>query len=544
MMHLVSIFLSWLLAILAWSPVGLWLLSQVKGQQPGKPVHDFILATLLGAAINATVLGLLSLIIPITAKLSLWLAILGLLPFVPQFLQGCLTVAFRIRLWSVSSWLGFATLAFITVKLSLHTSLNNDSGLYYIQFMNWINSYSVIPGLANLHDRLGFNSHWHLLNAAYNMKTLGLHATNDLNGLLFILFGLGAFQAANENVGKNTFGNTVWVLLPISLFLLARFVTSAAPDLPAAIIPMVYLTYLVAQKEKSSLPVLIGLIAFTTTIKVLSVIHILAILPLLYLTLANKDFKTILQTILIGSLIAAPWLIRNVIQTGYLVFPMESIDLFSYDWKVPQQLAANTRMMIDTHARTGSYDLTEYGKPMTFWFDTWRSAQSKSVIAIIMLVASSSVLIILASFFKLAKKRISNQVFVSISLALTLQFSIAFWWSTGPNPRFIYAIVLFFLAYSLAVVGIALKLGKWMRFAPLLALIPLLVITRTVLKESGPTRPTEFSSMLINGRPVYYPVSTDKCWEHELPCANMQRTDLRFRGEKIEDGFVNIDSGK
>ncbi|EMO63800.1 hypothetical protein LEP1GSC133_1179, partial [Leptospira borgpetersenii serovar Pomona str. 200901868] len=33
-----------------------------------------------------------------------------------------------------------------------------DSGLYHIQSIKWIQEYSVVPGLANLHGRFGFNS--------------------------------------------------------------------------------------------------------------------------------------------------------------------------------------------------------------------------------------------------------------------------------------------------------------------------------------------------------------------------------------------------
>lgn len=539
MNQLPSILLSWLLAICAWSPVGLWLLAQLKAELKDRPLHNFILATLLGAAVNATVLGLLSFYMPITAKVSVWLAILGVIPFIPRFMQGSVAVMLSVRFWSVMSWIGFAAFVVITLMCSVHTSLNNDSGLYYIQFMEWINSYPVVPGLANLHDRLGFNSHWHLLNATFDMKALGLKSTNDLNGLLFILMGLGAFQSANSHINRHSMSDAVWVLLPVPFFLLLRFLTSTAPDLPATLIPMVYFAYLVGEKEKSSLPVLVALIAFATTVKVLSVLHLLSIVPVLYWTVAHRKLKSLALAVLFGLVVISPWVARNVVQTGYPIFPMESIDVFSFDWKVPHQLAANARMMIDTHARLGSYDLADYGKPLSEWFPFWYSVQSKSVLALFIFVIASAVLMLVYALLKLLRKRISSAVFIDLFVALTVLMSVEFWWLTGPNPRFIYAIMFFFFAFALGSAGVFFKMGKWMRYWPLLALIPMMAITRTISHEEGPKRPTEFATMPSMETPVYYSTTTDKCWDHDLPCTTNLRTDLQLRGTELKDGFVN-----
>ena len=46
--------------------------------------------------------------------------------------------------------------------------LHFDSGLYHAQAIRWIEEYGVVPGLANLHCRLAYNSSAFLLTALYS----------------------------------------------------------------------------------------------------------------------------------------------------------------------------------------------------------------------------------------------------------------------------------------------------------------------------------------------------------------------------------------
>ena len=147
----------------------------------------------------------------------------------------------------------------------------------------------------------------------------------------------------------------------------------------------------------------------------------------------------------------------------------------------------------------------------------------------------------MADVLKIDRNRSSEHTFINLFLALSALVSFAFWWKSGPNPRFIYGIVFFFTAYSLAVVIFNLRLTKWARFVPILALIPMLWFTKVILAESGPKRPAEFGTMHLSARDVHYPIGTDKCWEHDLPCANMERVDLELRGKELENGFRNTD---
>lgn len=535
---------SWIIALLTWAPAGLWMLEKLKATLHERPLHNFILAVIVGAALNATVLGLVSLWMPLSVYTSMVLMFASIVLLSHTYRKAITRIYGEMKTWSVLGWTALVALIGIAVAVTMLPSLNNDSGLYYIQFMKWMNSYPVVPGLANLHDRLGFNSHWHLLSAALNVNNLNSTGTNDLNTFLFILIGWGCIASAEQLRHQTELFDAIWALFPVPFFLLLRFLTSTAPDLPSTLIPLAYLSLIVTQREKASLPLVTLLIVFAATIKVLSVLHVIAVLPLVWMELRKQRWGSIGLAATLALAVALPWVLRNVMQTGYLVFPMESLDLFNFDWKVPAELAANARKMVDVHARFGNYDLANYGRPTSDWLPFWFSVQSKTVLGLMAFVFAGSFLLVVADVFMLDRHRGTNRVVFNLFIAFTVLASFAFWWKSGPNPRFIYGIIFFFLAYSLAVLATQLRVGKWLRFAPLLALLPMLAIGRTILKEEPPTRPTEFETMHSVDAAIYYPATTDKCWDHALPCANMDRTDIELRGEELSDGFHNTRSGK
>ncbi|MDC0303536.1 hypothetical protein OAL15_00850 [Flavobacteriales bacterium] len=536
---ILDVLISWLFALLVWAPIGLWIVAKFDGGISDRPIHNFILGTIVGAALNSALLAILSFWFPMHYYINIGFIVINGILFRNAFISGTKELATSIWDWSWLNKIGFLALAAIATICTLHLSLNNDSGLYYIQFIEWMNSYPVVPGLANLHDRFGFNSHWHLLSAAFNVHEQIGTGTNDLNALLFMLIGLGFFDSANRLISKLDLFDLIWVLFPLPLFFLLRFLTSATPDLSSTLIPLVYFSYIVLKREKSSLPILVLIMAFAGTIKVFSALHTLVLIPVLLLVLKSKNYKSLFLALLCGLLITLPWMGRNVVQTGYLVFPLESIDLVNSDWKVPPQLSENARKMVATHARTGSYELREYNAPTSEWFGIWLAARAKPMLALIGGAFVGSILVLMIALVKLTRKKDFELALISIFLSISVILSFAFWWKTGPNPRFIYGTVFFFFAYTGAYLISNINLSKWLRFVPLLALLPMGMITRTVLADKGPKLPTEFSSFKIEGAIISYPTRTDKCWRQELPCTTRERNNLELRGESLIDGFRN-----
>ncbi|MDR2953925.1 MAG: hypothetical protein LBV43_02460, partial [Prevotella sp.] len=62
-----------------------------------------------------------------------------------------------------------------------------DSAYYHYQNIRWNEEFSIIPGLANLEDRFGFNSNYFLLSAIFSFRFIFDIAITSLQSLLFIL---------------------------------------------------------------------------------------------------------------------------------------------------------------------------------------------------------------------------------------------------------------------------------------------------------------------------------------------------------------------
>src|SRR5215471_978333 len=61
-----------------------------------------------------------------------------------------------------------------------------DAGLYHLSAIRWISSYPIIPGLANLHDRLGFNSSYFLFQSMLDVGLWTHRSYHLASGLLLL----------------------------------------------------------------------------------------------------------------------------------------------------------------------------------------------------------------------------------------------------------------------------------------------------------------------------------------------------------------------
>ena len=533
----VVVLITWSLAILVWSPIGLWTLQKLQIKLNNR-VRHFIVATIIGASLYSTFLGVASLVIPITAEITLTFACFCIVFLRNVFWIAVTDVIADLRRWPILNKFCLVAFVAMTMLVSAHTSLNNDSGLYYLQFIEWINTHRVVPGLANLHDRLGFNSHWHLLIAAFNYPRFGYH-TNDLNGVLFILIGLGSFDSASRILKDSSLNNLIWVVFPIPFFLLLRFLTSASPDLPSTLIPFVYFALILEKDGEKYLALLTTLLAFAITVKVVSVLYAIAMIPMVIRTVTDGKWNRLFESVLLGMLILLPWLGRNVVQTGYLIFPFETIDLFQFDWKVPKELAGNARKAVQAHAQFGNCDLINYGKPITDWFRVWLNAQSKTVLVMLFFSTVICIYELAMKFISIASKRLKLNENGTFFLALSGITSLTFWWFSGPNPRFIYGVVFFFIAFGLTRLIKKLNIHRFFLYTPIIIVLSLAIVTSKILIEPGPVRPTSFGVMGNKNGIIYFPSSSNKCWDHNIPCSDGDKNSLQFRGKSLGDGFKN-----
>ena len=212
-----------------------------------------------------------------------------------------------------------------------------DTAYYHAQIIQWIEKFKVVPGLGNINPVFGYNQSIYLVSAFFSFSFLNIEPFHLINSFLFLLLLTRLTFIIFEKKENCFFAGAILVFF---LYTFYYFVSSCGTDLPAYIF-CTYIILIFIDLDKFDLQLNSVLIFFFTiivlTIKlsVLPIVIFSGVLILKNLKKAKIKVKLVLFSLLI--LVLAPWVTRNVILTGYLVYPVSSIDIFNFDWKIPKE---------------------------------------------------------------------------------------------------------------------------------------------------------------------------------------------------------------
>ncbi|SHM21686.1 hypothetical protein [Chitinophaga sp. CF418] len=440
--------------------------------------------------------------------------------------------------------------------LSAQQPFTYDEGLYYAQFIKWMQHYKAVPGLANLHERFGYNSHWHVLSAVFNFSWLNGIADNRLNGVLYlltVLYLLPRKQDANF-IALLKAGLLVMINMPQfgAYYIIA----------PAADTAIYYISCLVIvswlEKSAAGTPPLQSnngvfmLLApiFLLTVKVSS-IPILVLTVLMYWqVLRQKNYAQLLILCGIGIVILAPWLVRNVIFSGYLLFPMEMPDLFHTGWAVPTSVIRSTRLDITVFAIYRVADIPRYFSESTLQqFSTWFLHSLRIYDKALVLATMASPILVFIRRKQLPAGFVPLYVFLLLGCC--------FWLKQAPDPRFGYS----YLAPLVILTALFCfpKLQLRQVYIPVLCVTLLfqagtlalryhlhkVFVQEKMIAAAPPTgtllMPVPYAPTEIIQHNAAFPVNTTPnglCWTAPLPCADHLPNGVKRRGSSLGDGFA------
>lgn len=189
-----------------------------------------------------------------------------------------------------------------------------------------------------------------------------------------------------------------------------------------------------------------GIISFIAiwaiSIKLSTATSIIFAIYVAVILIKTKRRSILLIDSAIGLIILFPWLIRNVIISGYLVYPYSRIDLFDFDWKMPKALVDYDRQEITVWGR-GLYDVTKFKMPISEWLGTWYANQGvrDRIFIIVGLIATIILVLftIINVIFKIKDKNCSKKIFGNTSLLLIIVnsvFGTIFWLFSAPLLRY------------------------------------------------------------------------------------------------------------
>lgn len=255
-----------------------------------------------------------------------------------------------------------------------------DTGLYHAQSIRWIEEYGVVPGLANIQARFGYNSAAFPLTALYSMKGIfgqSLHTTAGFFALLASAMALDLYKVFTEK--KVQPADFVRIGLVFYLSVIFSQMMSPASDYYAQL--LVFMILILWQEEdgyqkangiQDAAPygLLCVLIVYAVTIKFSVAVLLLLVIKPAAMLLKKKEGKQIAVFLGSGFLTALPFFIRNVMISGWLVYPFAGIDLFSVDWKVPKGQVQYDATEIGVYGK-GMTDVTKWDTPFSQWCPAW-----------------------------------------------------------------------------------------------------------------------------------------------------------------------------
>lgn len=359
-----------------------------------------------------------------------------------------------------------------------------DTYLYHIQAVKWIEEYGVVLGLGNLHNRFAYNSSFLPLQALFSFSWTGktLHSLNGCLACFFVLYSILTNRFFRRE--ERRMSDAMKLVAVCYILLNRRTISSLSTD----ILPMLLVLYVLqkwsdcmADHEKENSYVLLCLFAvFAATVKLSTVtLMLLAVYPA-YFLIREKKWKNILGYVIMGVLIMTPWLIRNIMISGYLVYPYSSIDLFDVDWKMPASLLDYDRQEIIVWGR-GVEDVSRYADSFATWFPTWFSSQMlRNKLLIILGFGSTLILcgIILCQIVSLIRKKHSaeEQGWNCVLLLTVMVTGELFWLFSAPLVR--YGMVYLMLPAAVVIYYFEERYGdKWNRLlVPLVSMVAVVIL--------------------------------------------------------------------
>ena len=472
--------------------------------------------------------------------------------FFPDFVDKFRTL--RLTITPVKA--GVVLLLFLLFAYGTSTGIiHYDTGLYHAQSIRWIEEYGIVPGLGNLHSRLAYNSAAFCLSALYSFAFLGGQSYHCCAGFLGFLLALTCFEAFGRNREKRQLlSDFAHVMGIYYLLLIFDEMISPASDY-FMVLCVIYIVIrwldLLEKGEKSYVPY--GLLCVmgvcVVTIKLSgALILLLTIKPAIQM-IKDKRGKEIGLFMGAGVLTVLPFLVRNVILSGWLLYPFTFIDLFDLPFKIPKGMADYDSKEIQVWGRGFSY-VTRYGEPLTKWLPEW-AAGLDPVNQVFFALAVSGIFLFIVLCIDAVRKKKKGMADILLVMG-TMGISFLFWLTSAPLIR--YGCVFLWMFPVLTWGFLYLQATPCFdRYKIAVILLIFLGVYKAVFfaAETAGGATTRYLvcqkdyenfetvSYELHGYTFYYPKEGDRTGYTDFPASPIKAEDI-FLGDTIEEGFRDV----
>jgi hypothetical protein len=286
-------------------------------------------------------------------------------------------------------------------------------------------------------------------------------------------------------------------------------------------------------------------VAVTIKLAVAPVVLISFVAALIFLV--KRKIKLFLSVVILSILTFTPFVARNIITSGYVVFPSTLIDVTNVDWKYSSEQTVNEKDYITAYAKKqgvstkAEIDTANKMNPGE-WIPTWwkqRSIADKTIMIVFALSLIAAILSI---------RKLPQLGFIPMLVLLTMIAGIVFWFINAPDPRFGFGFILGFICL---VTYLILK-QKEFHIGNNQLIAVLLICSMGIFAYTGyrfvnffrkdqlltplGIEKSEFNTFDCEKIKINSPVESD-FGITPIPCTDLGCEKFSPRGNKIEDGF-------
>ena len=342
----------------------------------------------------------------------------------------------NIKLNFTFSLLSIFTLLYLPLS-SYNIGLSYDAGLYHLNYQKWIQSSKLVIGLSNLHIRYGYSSIFDYIasNLWMNNNFIFIHFLNLTCLSTLFIFLLYSFLVGNDKFLK---GSSVGILIFGLLdnfgfnggkngFIEIEGVTKYDSVFGSIFYLTVILSFLLILKKNITVfdfQILFLLAIFNIQMRPTG---ILVLIPIFITLVVTKKIKIIIfdKVVLLGGLILSLWLLKNLLISGCIIFPVEFLCFDSLPW-YQNNYAFNETENIRQSLRAFSLNMG-----ITDWFEYWSQKNEYNFPSLINFLISYLIIYVYKLLFY--KSKINLNFFISLIFTITL---IAYWFYLAPDNRF------------------------------------------------------------------------------------------------------------
>ena len=389
---------------------------------------------------------------PINIPFLIFFVVTGLVLFCGFLHRDC-----KVRTTLTKSFFSISlTISFFLTLFAAFNRFDYDAGLYHIPYQLWIRKEPVVLGLANLHDRFGYNSILDAIFSGFWLPNNNFILVCYVQSFFFFFFFLAILEFFLRGpVNYGGFALFFSLFSPLSIVMLDDYVVYriTSTDTPPALVALlgVFSFLRLADRWRTDENVeaeflsLNVLAVFAITLK-LSMVPVLVLVASSYfLLLAKSPFKWpfLTRMALLSGLTLMPTISRNLAVSGCGFFPIAFTCLGELPWSA-EPIAKDHARIISAWARVPGEGFLMY---QTGW--EWVPRWVENNAELLLLLIPTTIVIFACGYFyssdtykhhsPLEPSEIPINRFrytFVIPLVIFESVALAFWFLMAPDPRF------------------------------------------------------------------------------------------------------------